>query len=225
MTESSKIQAEATVGSDGTATATVAQPQNKFKGFFVRLGKGAKEFFRKRIVGLKRRPQNLAILVHVVALVLVTFNQTKISNTTATLQLSFMGLSYFVSLLLSILGFVCLFNSFPKRQKPNWVMLGLFFAMLAIIIFCDIVYYTKTSQGIINRINEYSTADERQEFMEKFSYYYEVKSLMIAHIILVAVAGLLTGFAPLLGKLFRRINTSVNVEDNGDMDAIEVDGD
>lgn len=205
---------------------TAAKTENgKCKAFFVRLGRGTKEFFRKRLVGLKRRPQNIALIVYLAALLTVTLNQTKISNTTAEIQLSNMGLAYFAALLFSILGFVCLLNAFPKRAKPKWVMLGLYFAMLAIIVVCDIFYYTQTGIGISERLRELQTGEEQMEFVTKYSYYYDVRKIMIVHAVLIVISGILAGLSPLIGKLLRKIKTSVNVESNDGMEAIEVEDD
>ena len=61
------------------------------------------------------------------------------------------------TMLFSILGLVCFLNSFPRRKKTNIPMLALTFAMLGILIFCDIYYIIycpkmmNRFQNIINR--------------------------------------------------------------------------
>ena len=47
---------------------------------------GFKEFIRKRIVSLKRKPQMIALFVFAIAFVYYSLNLTKISNTTAKIQ-------------------------------------------------------------------------------------------------------------------------------------------
>jgi hypothetical protein len=44
------------------------------------------------------------------------------------------------------------------------------------------------------------------------------------HIILLAISVGLIALLPLYGKLLRKINTSVSVEDNGKLDAIDISG-
>ena len=86
-----------------------------------------KEFFRKQIVNLKRSPQNIPLVVLVVAFLVYSLNLTYISHTTSRIQGSGMGLYGFITMLLSMLSFVCFFNSFPRRKKPNMPMLILMF--------------------------------------------------------------------------------------------------
>ena len=112
-----------------------------------------KEFFRKQIVNLKRSPQNIPLVVLVVAFLVYSLNLTYISHTTSRIQGSGMGLYGFITMLLSMLSFVCFFNSFPRRKKPNMPMLILMFIMFAIIIFADIKY-----RGLIHAALTRSTA-------------------------------------------------------------------
>ena len=56
-----------------------------------------KEFFRKKMVGLKRKPQTIALVVLVAAFLYYSLNLTQISNTTAKVQGQGMGLAGFVT--------------------------------------------------------------------------------------------------------------------------------
>ena len=67
---------------------------------------GFKEFTRKRIVGLKRKPQTIALIVLVIGFLYYSLNLTQISNTTAKIQGSGMGLCGFVTMLFSMLSLV-----------------------------------------------------------------------------------------------------------------------
>ena len=61
-----------------------------------------KESCRKTIVSLKRKPQMIPMLVLAVAFLYYSLNLTNISNTTAKIQLSGMGLSGFCTMLFLI---------------------------------------------------------------------------------------------------------------------------
>ena len=78
--------------------------------------KGIKEFIRKRIVALKRKPQTIALLAFALAFVYYSLNLTKISDTTAYINLPGMGLAGFATMLFSILLMVCFMNAFPHRH-------------------------------------------------------------------------------------------------------------
>ena len=76
---------------------------------------GIREFWRKRLVSLKRKPSNIALFVMGIAFIYYTFNLTQISNTTALINGPHMGLTEFITILLSTLSLVCFLNSFPHR--------------------------------------------------------------------------------------------------------------
>lgn len=111
---------------------------------------GVKEFVRKRLVGLKRKPQIIAMLVLGVGFVYYSLNLTHVSNTTAYIQGTGMGLSGFVVMLFSVLSLVCFLNAFPHRKKVNIPMLVLMFLMLGSIIFCDTYYISKINEKVDN---------------------------------------------------------------------------
>ena len=102
--------------------------------------KGLKEWFRKKVVAIKRNPQRIGLVAFVFTFLYYALNLTSISNTTAKIQGPGMGLSGFITMLLSILSLVTYLNAFPHRKKVNKPMLILFFVMIAVIIFCDINY-------------------------------------------------------------------------------------
>ncbi len=99
-----------------------------------------KEYIRKLLVSLKRSPQTIALIVLALAFVYYSFNLTQISNTTAYIQGSGMGLSAFVIMLFSVLAMVCFLNSFPRRKRANVPMLVLLFVMLGVTLFCNLNY-------------------------------------------------------------------------------------
>ena len=81
---------------------------------------GLKESIRKMIVSLKRKPQTIPMLVLAVGFLYYSLNLTHVSDTTAKLQLSGMGLSGFCTMLFSMLSFVCFLTPIPTARKPTF---------------------------------------------------------------------------------------------------------
>lgn len=119
---------------------------------------GVKEFFRKRIVALKRKPQMVALVTLAIAFVYFSFNLTHISNTTASINYSGMGLSAFVIMLFSVLSMVCFLNAFPRRKKVNLPMLLLMFAMILGVMGCSFYYEGQIDQKIVNTRQQFLVA-------------------------------------------------------------------
>ena len=172
------------------------------------------EFFRKIIVALKRRPQIIPLLVLAAAFLLYSLNLTHVSHTTSRIQGPGMGLYGFITMLLSILSFVCFLNAFPRRKKVNIPMLVLMFIMFAVIIFADVQY-----RGLIH------TALTRAENpIAEELYITRAFNMLYRHIVLLLVSGALIALLPVYSKWLRKINTSIGVEDNGRLDQIDISG-
>lgn len=176
-----------------------------------------KEFIRKFFVSLKRSPQSIPLVALAAAFIFYSFRLTSISNTTARINTANMGQCEFAAMLFSILAFVCFLRAFPKRQKANKPMLILLFLMLVLLVFVDSVY--------LFRINEALTRAENTVVISDGTMFIaEARSTVTVHIILVAVCAALLATLPLYAKLLRKINTSIDVEGNGDMDVIDISG-
>ena len=132
-----------------------------------------------------------------------------ISQTTALINAKHMGLSCFVTMLFSILSFVCMLNAFPKRKKPNVFMIALFTVMAILIIYFDYYYY-----GLIVK----STI----EITDVRLFVPKARKVIPIHIVLMIVTLVLTYLEPTIAKLLRKINTSVDIEDNGNIEAIDI---
>lgn len=200
------------------------------KGFKFKI----KEFFRKFLVSVKRNPQNIALIIMLVSFLTYSLSLTKFSNATAFIQLTPMGLCQFVSMLFGILAMVCFLNAFPKRQKVRWVMLAIMFAMLAAIIAADIVYCVKLNQGVTDITGRYATeaAGDTAIYNEKVATLYKdhpelltAPQVLIAQMVLLGISALLVALLPVYRPLLKKINTSIEVESNEDMGAIELEGD
>lgn len=179
--------------------------------------RGIKEAIRKFFVSLKRSPQNISLVALAAAFIVYSFNLTCISNTTALINTANMGQCEFAAMLFSILAFVCFLRSFPKRQKPNVIMLVILFLMLALLVAVDGVYLLRINQALTREVDPIVVS-------ETTAYITDAQHTVTAHIICVAVCTVLVAALPLYAKLLRKINTSIDVEGNGDMDVIDISG-
>ena len=55
-------------------------------------------------------------------------------------------------------------------------------------------------------------------------YIDSARRMLARHRIILIVGTILTALLPVYSKLLRKINTSVSVEDNGKLDAIDISG-
>ena len=172
------------------------------------------EFLRKLFVALKRRPQLIPLLVFGLAFLIYSLNLTHVSHTTARIQGPGMGLYGFITMLFSILSFVCFSNAFPRRKKPNVPMLVLMFAMIAAVIFCDVRYRGLVSAALTRAENPIAL----EAYIEK------AYAMLGTHVATLCIGVALVALLPVYSKLLRRIKTSVIVEDNGRLDEIDISG-
>ncbi len=178
-------------------------------------GRGIREFIRKFFVSLKRKPQNIPLLVLAAAFVVYSLNLTSIANATATINTPNMGQCEFAGMLFSILAFVCFLRAFPKRQKPSKLMLGLLYLMMAVLVFVDSVY--------VFRVNEALTRSENPiQITADTSYIPAAQNIVTVHIVLIVICAVLIATMPIYGKLLKKINTSIEVEGNEDIGAIDI---
>jgi len=185
----------------------------KSSGFAARL----REAGRKIIVSLKRKPQTIPGLVIVFAFLLYSLNLTNISDTTAKIQGQGMGLCGFCTMLFSILAFVCFLNAFPHRKKVNIPMLILMFAMFGTIIFCNYTYMDRVTAALYRPENPIQLTSDT-------AYIADAYNMLNTHSIVLIVAIVLIALLPVYSRLLRKINTSIDVEDNGVMAEIELSG-
>ncbi len=174
------------------------------------------EFVRKFFVALKRKPQTIPLVAVGFSFIWYSFNLTVISFTTTRLQGNNMGLTGFAIMLLSTLAIVCCMNAFPYRKKVNVPMLVLLFVMLGIVLVCDIHYLN----CIADKLNGGAVSISAESLPEVI----QAQSVMRTHIVLLVVSAVLTATLPLYRKLIRKINTSVEVAENAEMEAIDISG-
>lgn len=173
-------------------------------------GAAVKEFFRKQTVSLKRAPQRIPLvymaIVTVIWLVwMFTFSQ---AISAAQSGVEWIGIAFFIVTLLSILVLALFLSAFPKRKKPNMIMIALIFVFLIAIILLDYLYYHQMyaffdSQG-----------DALDTYLADKPYLKKSTNLAIAHIVLNCVSIVLLATLPLYKKLILKINTKKVVEEN-----------
>ncbi|MCH5204195.1 MAG: hypothetical protein J1F03_05560 [Oscillospiraceae bacterium] len=187
--------------------------------------RGFKEFVRKFIVSLKRSPQNISLIALAIAFAVYSLNLTSISNTTAIIQGPNMGQCEFVAMLFSILAFVVFLRSFPRRQKANKVMLALLFLFLILLIGVDIVYIMRIDAALTRAESPIPVVLPNAENPNGVNAFIAVaKNIVMFHIIFVAICLVLVAALPVYSKLIRKINTSIEVEENMNMGTIDISG-
>ena len=107
--------------------------------------KGIKEWFRKKTVALKRKPQTIALVFLAISTVYFMLALFKISQAMYEVYkqegiTTVIGICIFITTLLSLLVLVCFLNSFPKRKKPNVFYIVLVGVMIAAMIACDVIF-------------------------------------------------------------------------------------
>lgn len=166
-----------------------------------------KEWFRKRIVALKVKPQMIPLVVMVITTVyymLILFSVSKAVEISSTdPHTAATGICTFLTTLLSLLYLVSFLNAFPKRKKPNIFFIVLVGVMIAGQIACDFVYFFQMKACIDNISQTGSAMDLACR---------AAQPLVIGHIALLAFSAIVFAFLPLYGWLIKKINTSVKLE-------------
>ena len=178
-------------------------------------GRGIKEVFRKYLVALKRSPQTIPLITLIAAFLIYSLNLSSIADTTARINGANMGQCEFVGMLFSILAFVVFLRAFPKRKKANKVMLGLLGGMLALLVFVDSVYITRI-------ISATTRAENKIEITENSQFISVAQSVVTLHVIFIAATAVLLILLPLYSKAIKKIKTSIDVEGNENMAAIDI---
>ncbi len=173
------------------------------------------EFFRKRLVALKRKPQMIPLIALGIAFIYYSLNLTHVADTTALINGPHMGLAEFVTMLFSVLSLVCCMNAFPYRKKVNVPMLCLMVILVGAMIFCDIYYGGRITAAV--------TRAENQISMEGNNIFIaHARNMLNIHTVMLIISLALTALLPVYSKLLRKINTNINIEENGGMSTIDL---
>ena len=151
------------------------------------------------------------------AFLVYSLNLMNISDTTAKIQGKGMGLCGFATMLFSLLSLLCFLNAFPHRKKVNVPMLVLAFLMIGVILFCDNYYLAAITNALTRAQNPIKIG-------KNTLYIAKANNMLNDHMVILMVGTVLTALLPVYAKLLRKINTSVSVEDNGKLDAIDISG-
>ncbi len=193
-----EVEAEVTNATDEPVSEPA--PESKRSNSF---NAKLKEWFRKKIVTLKRKPQKISFFFYAISTIfflvsLFTFSQASSAVASAATG---NGLVIFIDTLLSILVLVSFLNTFPNRKKVVIPMLVLVFVMSAAIIACDISVFVLIQNAINKATRPYKEPSVKGSL-----------PLFIVHIILMAISVALLALTPIIRKLLNKINTSVVVE-------------
>lgn len=196
------------VAADTPVEVTEGQPAPKPSNG-KKKGKGVKEWFRKKIVALKRKPQNIALLFLAVSTIYFMLALFKISQaiyevyTQEGVETS-IGICIFITTLLSLLVLVSFLNSFPKRKKPNIFFIVLVFLMIGAMIACNVVFYVQMSDIL--------ALDALQGATDTIAKVTTGQTYVIVHIVLLGVSALVFALLPAYRLLINKINTKVELE-------------
>ena len=181
------------------------QPKENKPSKGKQVGAAIKEWFRKRIVALKRAPHNIPLVYMVIVsfvwlVCLFTFSQAVDASAA-----NYTGIAVFLTTLFSILVLALFLSAFPKRKKPNIVFIVLVFVFMVIIILSDFLYYYMETTFLSTRDPSFAAG---KPFIGKSL------TLSITHMVLVGVGIILLATLPLYKKLLLKINTKKVIESN-----------
>ncbi|MBR2930758.1 MAG: hypothetical protein IKC32_05965 [Clostridia bacterium] len=189
--------------------------KKSFKDVMRSIGAWFAEAFRKLLVSLKKSPSVIPLLALVVAFVEYSLNLTAISDTTAKIQGANMGLTSFVTMLFMILSFVCMFSAYPKRKKPNYLLMALMLVLYSAVIVADVMYIDR----IVNAITR---ADNPIKITTSTAYILTAQNVLTVHIVLIAITMVMVVLEPLFAKLLKKINTTVELEAAAEISSLDL---
>ena len=171
-----------------------------------------KEFFRKKVVSLKRKPHYIALLATLITsviylLCLRTYSIVVLAN----FAVQWAGFCVFVNTLLSVLVLALYTSAFPKRKKANPILVTLIFVFYVVMLLLDILYYV--------RVNDYLLQSGMTEVGQKSL------NNAILHIIFVGISIVVLALLPVYSKLIKMIDTSKDIESNDIHEVIETEDD
>jgi len=179
--------------------------------------RGIREMLRKSIVSLKRSPQRIPLLTLVAAFLVFSLNLSAIANTTARINGANMGQCEFVGMLFSILAFVVFLRTFPRRKPAVKPMILLLYFMLTLIEAADALYITRILTAV-NRTENRIVVDSQTVYIST------AYNVIVAHMILIGATAVLFALLPVYSKAIRKIDTSIEVDGMGEMQAIDISG-
>ncbi|MCD8205193.1 MAG: hypothetical protein LUD29_01060 [Clostridia bacterium] len=202
-----------------------------------------KNFWRKQMVSLKRKPQRIGFWLFMITCVYYLFCLGTYSKGLGNngFETDWVGLLVFVNVLCSVLAVVLYLYSFPKIKKYgskvvkdvefakgikvnfNTVMLSLLIVFCAAIIICNVYYYNIMNDAYLEEIATYPIMSEDQE--ATWNTILHTLDMSIAHIVLTGASLICGCMTYLFGKWFVKVDTSIKVESSaetmGQIDLVE----
>lgn len=185
--------------------------QNSKNGFKA-LGAWLKERVRKALVAIKKNPQAVPLVSLCITFLHYSLNLSNISDTTARIQGENMGLAAFVAMLALLLSFVCMLGAFPKRQKPKIAMVIIMLVLYGATIFAEYHYLNKINEVLYREINPIPLTD----------FIAAARDTLSLNIIFVAATSVFVLLEPVIAKLLRKINTSIEIEEGQEIKEIDI---
>lgn len=192
---------------DSAVTEPVKSPEQKNQpSKLSKIGAGIKEWLRKQIVTLKRRPNTIPLFLFLISSMIYLLNLASFSQTGLKVYSGgdMLGLPVFVNCLLAILVVVVHLNAFPKRSKKvNLLNYILIYVFAAVMLGMDILYYIKVL-SIVEKDNlTLATAASVVQSSAMIS---------IVHMVFLGISVIALATLPLYSKLIMKINTTKDLE-------------
>ena len=168
-----------------------------------------KDFFRKHLVNLKRRPQTIPLILLVVSCVIYTFHLTVHSNAAMYVSSQIIALYVFIITLASMLVIFSFMNAYARGTKHFKLMMGVVFLLLAVQIILDIVYLNIMFHETMVRDNPVPITQDIADSMNWTMIHLAVLALALLSIVLL----------PVYRRLLQKIDTSIEDEEFDDLQA------
>lgn len=168
-----------------------------------------KEWLRKRMVTLKRRPYYIPLVMLIVSCLALNLKLTSFSNTIAQINEPGMGLCIFVIVLFSYLSIISFATAFPNRKKPKIMSIIVSVFMIIASIACEFLFNYYIRYGTEIKKNPIVITPEK-------AYINVARQTGMLHCVLLGITLLLILTLPFYKKLLRKINTSIVVESSVD---------
>ncbi|MDE6355662.1 MAG: hypothetical protein K2L67_00250 [Clostridia bacterium] len=175
---------------------------------------GVKEWFRKFIVKLKHKTHMIPLVV----LLISSLTYLCILNSLSIVidknsGIESVGICVFVNTLASVLILLMFLNAFPKRKKPNIVMIVGVFLVMAVLIALDVLVYVNTIKFIKIAYKSTNIAYLEATFKACKGLGAALNNLII-HAVFVGIAFLALAFLPLYKMGIKKINTKKVIAEN-----------
>jgi len=185
------------------------------KKWFKTLKPKIKEWFRKKLVTLKRRPFFIPLTMIIISCFVFNLNLTKYSDTVAMINEPWMGLTLFVITLCSYLSVIGFATAFPNRRKPKIAAVVLVCLLLLVSIGCQFLFQYFIKYGTELRPKPLPITPQRRFILK-------ARANSVAHVVCNALSLVLIFTMPFYSKLLRKIDTKVKVDDELHIERLEL---